>query len=373
MTLLNTQAMFLGAGRFLSGLVVVSCLSLTACEEAIPPQAEVIRSIKPYYVVEPTGGDVRRYSGSIAAAKTSTLSFAVAGTVENVSVSQGDHVLQGDELAVLDRAPFTLDVQAAQSQLAAAQADFDNKKLDLARQRQLYERGWVAKAALDQATAIAEAAEGELNLARSRLGHAERDLANTTLIAPFDGVVARRDVDAFAEVAKGQTVFQLDSEGAFEVTLSVPDAIVGRLAVGSAVTVNVFTLPECGCTGRIVEIGAVAGAANAVTVKAAILENGRGLFPGMAAEVSVVLAGGNGTEGYLVPLVSIAPGDDNLTGYVFRFDPETGTVSKIGVQTEGVISGNLVGITHGVSAGDIVAAAGVSFLRDGQRVKLIGQ
>ena len=74
-----------------------------------------------------------------------------------------------------------------------------------------------------------------------------------------------------------------------------------------------------------------------------------------------------------MPLVSIAPGDDNLTGYVFRFDPETGTVSKIGVQTEGVISGNLVGITHGVSAGDIVAAAGVSFLRDGQRVKLIGQ
>ncbi len=45
-------------------------------------------------------------------------------------------------------------------------------------------------------------AKGDLNLARSRLGIAERDLANTRLTAPFDGVVASRDVEPFEEASK---------------------------------------------------------------------------------------------------------------------------------------------------------------------------
>jgi len=354
-------------------ILLAALAALAGCDDAPPEADERVRAIKPYYVAEPTGGDVRRYSGTIVAANTSALSFAVPGTVQSVSVAQGDRVTKGQVLAVLEAESFELDVQAAQSQLAAAQADFDNKKVDLDRQRQLYERGWVAEAALDQAIAGADAARGELNLARSRLGLAERDLAHTQLTAPFDGIIALRDVEPFVETKKGQTVFQIDSEGAFEVQLSVPDSIVDRLAVGSAVTVNVFTRVDCGCTGRIVEIGAVAGTANAVSVKAAILENPGGLFPGMAAEASVVLSDGGGPHGFLVPLVAISPGEGDSQGYIFKYDAAAGVVRKTPVRPEQIVSGNLVGVVEGVAAGDIVAAAGVSFLRDGQRVKLLGE
>ena len=65
-------------------------LFLAACEEAPVAKSERVRAIKPYYVVEPAGGDVRRYSGTIKASNTSALSFAVAGTVQTVAVKQGD-------------------------------------------------------------------------------------------------------------------------------------------------------------------------------------------------------------------------------------------------------------------------------------------
>ena len=169
-------------------LVLVMLGLLAGCgEEPASKVGERIRAIKPYYVSEPAGGDVRRFSGTIAASDTSSLSFAVSGKVATVAVRKGEPVTEGQVLATLDPEPFELDVQAAQSELASARAIRIEKKTMLNSQRKLFDRGWAAKAALDQAVAVFEAAEGDLNLARSRLGSAEHDLANTRLTAPFDG------------------------------------------------------------------------------------------------------------------------------------------------------------------------------------------
>jgi RND family efflux transporter MFP subunit len=348
-------------------------VTLTACEDEAPETVERIRAIKPYYVVEPAGGDVRRYSGTIVAANTSALSFAVSGTVQTVEVSKGDRVVEGQLLATLDIKPFELDVQAARSRVATTQAESDLSKVDLDRRRQLFERGWVAKAALDQAVAASDAAQGELSLARSRLGLAERDQTNASLTAPFAGVIVVRDVEPFVEIAKGQRVLKIASEGALEVDMSIPDSIIGRLTAGAPVTIDALTVAACGCFGRITEIGVAADAANAVPVTAAILESPGGLLPGMAVETSVVLSVDDGPRGFLVPIVAIAQGDDKARGYVFKYDKAAGVVRKTPVRGEGTANGNLIGITEGVDAGDIIAGAGVSFLRDEQRVKLLGE
>ena len=346
---------------------------LAGCDEAPPDEVERVRAIKPYYVVEPAGGDLRRYSGSVIAANTSALSFAVSGTVQTVEVTKGERVLEGQVLATLDTKPFQLDVSAARSEVAAVKAEADQASLELERKRQLFDRGWVAKAALDQAVAAFEATKSQLNLARSRLGLAERDLANAGLLAPFDGVIALRDVDPFVEIKKGEAIFQIDSEGSLEIDLSIPDSVIGRLSIGTPVTIDAGALEGCGCNGRITEIGSSADSANAVAVTAAILEAPSGLLPGMAVEASLFLSDDGGSGGFLVPLVAIAPGDDNARGYVFKYDSASGRVRKTAIQSEGNISENLIGVTQGVAAGDIVAAAGVSFLRDGQAVRLMGE
>lgn len=354
-------------------LLSIFAAGFAACDEEPPERAERVRAIKPYYVVEPAGGDVRRYSGTISASNSSDLSFAVDGTVKTVEVNKGDRVTKGQVLATIDPKPFALNVQAARAEVNAAQAEANNKKAELGRQRQLFKRGWVAKARYDNAVTDFEAAEGKLNLARSRLGLAERDVAHTRLVAPFDGVIAQREVNPFTEVATGKKILQIDSEGALEVDLSIPDTVVGRLSIGAPVTISATTVAGCGCTGRITEIGSEAGAANAVPVTAAILQHPAGLLPGTAVEASVILSSNAGPRGFLVPLVAIAPADKNARGYVFKFDAANGIVRKIAVVGQGGVRGNLIGITEGVEAGDIIAAAGVSLLRDRQRVKLMGQ
>ena len=346
---------------------------LLGCDEAPPEPVERIRTIKPYYVSEPAGGDVRRYSGTITAADTSALSFAVAGTVATVIVRQGESVTEGQVLATLDPGPLELDVQAAQSQLASARASRDERRTILDRQRTLFDRGWVARAALDQAEAAFEAAEGDLNLARSRLGSAERDLSNTQLTAPFDGQIANREVEPFEEVAAGQKIFLINSVGALEVDVSIPDSVISRVAVGAPVAADVSTVADCGCTGRITEIGTISGSANAVQVTATLLDSRPGLLPGMSAEVSMVLSGGREARGFLVPLTAIAPGDASAPGYIFKYDAEAGEVRKVPIRGGEGVAQNLVELVEGVAPGDIIAMAGVSLLRDGQRVRLLSE
>ena len=354
----------------------IACLGLllAGCEEPAPVETvERVRAIKSYVVTERAGADQRRYSGTLVASDTSGLAFAVSGTVAAVEVKQGDQVTAGQVLARLDPEPFDLNVQAAEAEQTSAKAQFSEKENTLARQTQLFEKGWIAKAALDQAVAAYDAAEAQLNVARTRLGTAQRDKGNTVLRAPFDGVIAERAVEAFEEIRAGSPLFQINSEGALEVELAVPDNLVDRLAVGTPAIVEVSTVDRCGCDAVISEIGSASGAANTVMVKAALLSANSSLLPGMGAEVTISLSDDAGARGFLVPLTAIAPGDGVEQGYVFVFDPAERVVRKVAVEGGGGVSGNFVEVTGGIAAGDIVASAGVSFLRDGQTVKLLGE
>lgn len=352
-------------------LLSVSLL-LIGCEEEATPIQERVRAIKPYTVVEPTGGAVRRYSGTVVAANSSNLSFAVSGTIADVKVKKGDVVEKGQVLATLDSRSLDLEVQAARSQLAAADADAKALKADLDRKQELFRKGWVTRAAIDNANGAYDAARSQLNLSRSKLGITQREQAKANLRAPFEGVIAVADIENFTEVTKGEPVFQIDSGGGFEVDLAVSDTVVGQLSIGSPVNIEATAIEGCGCIARITEIGTHAGAANTVPVTAAITESTDGLVAGMAVEAALVLSDGEQTRGFLVPLVAIAPGDTSSPGYIFKFDPSSGVVRKTPVTNEGVINGNFIGISEGVSAGDVIAAAGVSLLRDGQPVKLLG-
>ncbi len=229
----------------------------------------------------------------------------------------------------------------------------------------------MSKAAFDQAIASRESAEGDANYAVSKLNLAKRDLRLTTLTAPFAGLIAKRSVDPFVDVAAGQKLFEINAEGAVEVALDIPETTIAQITLGMPVSVEFSTIHDCVCEGRITEIGSVAGAANAYPVKAALIDPPATVRAGMTAEVTIVLRDADQEAAYMVPLVAIAPGEEPRHGYVFVYDVESKKVRRIRVRARGGID-NMAAIYEGVQPGDIVAVAGVSFLTDGQEVKLIG-
>lgn len=371
---LGEGAMFLPTLRFKCATAIIgTTLIISACSENKPAaEDEVVRAIKPYYVSEPAGSDIRKFSGIIEAADVSTLSFNVSGTVQTVYVSAGETVATGQELASLDPEPFNIDVTAAEAELETARAALVNKKADLDRQTELYDKGWVTKATLDQVQLAYESAQNEVTLAQSRLNTAIRNLNNATLRAPFDGVLADRIIDPFTEISVGQNAFLINSQGALEANFLIADSSVSRLTMGQAVSVSSNAVPACGCTGRITEIGSAADAANAVLIKASLIDPPTELLPGMAADITLALANQSQNKGYLVPLVAISPSDKPGGGVVFKYDEASGTVLR--TEITGIAGrDNYIAVTEGVAAGDILAAAGVSFLRDGQKVKLLRQ
>ena len=355
----------------LGGLIALG--ALIGCEEQAPPVAENVRAIKTIVVSEQGAGQQRRFPGILEAVDTSSLSFEVPGNTREIKVDVGDRVTEGQDLATLDDTPFRLNVDAAEAEVSRAKANLAEKKTDFDRQSTLYKKDWVSKAAFDQAKAAYDSAASQVDYAISKLNLAKRDLDKAVLRAPFDGVIAAREADPFQEVARGQTIFEIYVEGAMQVALSVPETSIRFISLGTPAKVSFPSESVPHQEGRVSEVGTVASEANAFTVKVTLVDPPESLRPGMTAEAAMLLGSEETEASFLIPLSAIAPGEDAGRGYVFVFDPESSTVRKTAVTGGGGVRDNRVLIRDGIVAGDIVAVAGVSFLRDGQKVKLMSQ
>lgn len=353
-------------------LLTILALLLTACEEEQVEVVDITRSIKTITVAERGSGQMRRFPGIVQAVDMSSVSFEVAGNTREVNVKVGDRVEESQVLATLDNTPFQLGVEGAEAELARARAQLAEKETQYQRQSTLYEKGWVAKSAYDEALAARESVANEVAFATSKLELARRDLEKTVLTAPFDGVIADKFVDPFQEVARGEKMFEIYREGDLEVVLSVPENAISDVQLGQPAEIT-FPSEQIGKEkGKVSEIGTVAGDANAFPVKVAITTSSAKVLPGMTAEVSLILGANGGQVSYLLPVSAIAAGNEPHEGYVFVFDPSTSTVRKTAIAGKGV-KGNLVMIYEGIKPGDVIAVAGVPFLRDGQEVKLMAK
>lgn len=356
--------------RFFSLLLILPLLS--ACEEESRTLSPQIRAIKAMTVTEVASGQVRTFSGLVQATNSSTLSFEVSGKVADVKVDIGATVKQGDVLALLDKQPFMLALQGSEAELAKAQAQAEKARLDYDRQKKLYDKQWVAKAAFDQARASYDSARSSVSFARSQLNLARRDLDNTLLTAPYDGTVAGRFVDPFQEVKSGEALFELNASGALEVLVDIPETIIERVTVGTSVIVTSPTSLDLLVEGRVSEVGTAAGDTNAFPVQVGLINPPASLRAGMTAEASFTFERADNQSGYLIPLTAIVPGEEQeeRRGYVFRYDPASSQLQKTPIRASDVRD-NLIVVSEGLKAGDIIATAGVSFLHDAQEVTLL--
>lgn len=345
-----------------------------ACKKEAPPPVEKIRAIKTITVSERASGAIRKFSGSIEAADSSSIGFEVPGNIQKIFFDVGQKIGKGQTLAVLDDRTYKLDVEAAEAALGRAKVELAEKANDLDRVQRIVKMdpGAVSEKAVYQGQASYDGAVKNVSYSTSQLNLARRNLEKTRLLAPFDGVVAKRHVDAFREVQRGQKVFDVYIEEVMEAAVSIPESEIEGIYLGLNAEIRFPTRPGKVFDGVVSEISTVAGTANAFPVKVAVQGATEGIRPGMTAEVTILLAGESEQVSYLVPLVAIAPGDGKNGAYVFVYDSQTSTVKKTPVAAtgEGARDNHAV-ITKGVKAGDIIAVAGVSFLRDGQKVKLM--
>ncbi len=345
--------------------------ALAACKEKVEI-VEDIRPIKTMTVREQATGQTLKFSGLAAAVDSSGLSFQVGGQVASVEVDIGDRVKKGQVLAVLDPEPYQLEADAIKAELVKARDQEAESKSQFERQRRIYEQGAGVKSRLDVAEYNYKAAGSAVDYQVARLDSANRNLRKTKLLSPYDGTIAWRSVQPNEEVAVGQKIFEINATGNMEVQLAVPETTVDRLQIDDAVTVTFPTLPGESTQGRISDIGSAAVEANAFPVKVALLDPNEKVKPGMTAEASFTVTDKMREPGYPIPLQAILPAPEANQGVAFVYDPQTLTVKRTTIRFRGAEQKKPI-VIEGLAAGDIIAVAGVSFLADGMKVKLMQQ
>lgn len=165
----------------------------------------------------------------VEAVHQTTVGARVPGRVLDVLVDAGRSVRKGDTLMRLDAREAAEMARAAEAQYRVASTNYE-------RQRQLKEQKFVSQAALDRARAEFDAAAAKWAAAGVSQSHA-------LIVAPIDGIVARRHAEVGDMAMPGAPLFTIYQPGALRVTASVPQ--LHRAALGNIKAARVV-FPELG-------------------------------------------------------------------------------------------------------------------------------
>jgi multidrug efflux system membrane fusion protein len=312
------------------------------------------------------------------------------------SIDIGDVVSRGTVLAEVRTKDYQLQVsqiqgqvtqaregeQAARAQLAQAEAAAAKAQQDFDRADALFKKTSLtksdydaAKANLDATQAQVEAARaqvkasaGSVDAAQSALGTANLGLNDTSLAAPFSGVIVQRSVDVGMLAGPGVPAFVLADISSVKAAIAVPDIAVTHLRKGSKIAIYAEPFPGRKFNGFVSAIAAAADSSTRSFQVEVTVPNDRALLrPGMV--VSLALTGAPPSQPVMVvPLASIVRAGPASSQFAVVVVAD-GKARRVPV-TLGNTYGDRIAI-QGVDAGQMVVSSGASFVTDGEAVKVL--
>lgn len=329
----------------------VAFVSGCSGSQASPASADTTTPVMVRAVSRLERADYVALSGEIAAWRTVNFGFLVPGVVKTVAASEGENLQAGAVVAELEPTDYELNVEMAAAQLERAENE-------TARVRAMFAEKSVSANDLHKA-------EIGVRMARAQVAMARKKLADTRLMAPFTGVLARRGVEPGEQSGPGMPAFTIVQIDPVQIRIGVPESEIANFAVGQRASATIPSLGGASFTGRVSIVGIVADpAARTYTVKAEIANPNRRLRPGMIAEVRVENEAKLST--LMIPAEAILRDADGVTR-VFVYDGKERRVRGRRVQV-GAAYGTEIEIRSGLALDDLVVIGGQHRVRDGARV-----
>ena len=356
---------------FKNVMALVLMSSLLACGEKEAPPEEQLRPVRFVTAAAGDGTRSRSFSGVSKSKSESRTSFKVAGTVTSVPVQIGQRLSAGDVIAELDRATYELQAQQAQAALVEAQANNRRAAANYERTKGLYANDNASLNDLESSRAEAESAEAMVEAAEKSLQIARLNVSYTRLTADTDCSIASLDVEVNENVAAGQQVAVVSCGDEFEVTMDLPESLIANVELGTAATIKFGALPSVEFSGEVSELAVASAAGTAgFPVVIRVLDASSALRSGLAADVTFHFDANDMAGTFVLPVSAVVNGTDGT--YVFIAEPSAdgeATVRRRAVDL-GELTQQGIEVVDGVDDGDRVITAGISVIRDGQRVLL---
>jgi len=344
------------------GLTGIALL-LTACGRDKTESSEpTIRPVKTIVVGGRSGGTIREFPGTVRATHRVDLAFQVSGPLIKLNVIEGQDVNAGDIIAQIDPRDLRSIRDGAKARFQQADGDFK-------RDETLHAQGHVAKARLDKTSAARD-------ISASELERAEKALRDTNLRAPFTGTIAKRYVDNFQDVRSKQVIVSLQDITELEIVSNLPESLIAQRGASNQRPAKIFGVFESAPGQRLpLTIKETAAEADPITRTYEVTAvfpapDGMLVLPGMTATVIAELPS-TGDAPLTVPTSAIFGEPAGGEGaFVWLVDPATSQVSRLAIQV-GQLTGNSAIVQDGLSVGDRVVTAGVHYLVEGQRVRIV--
>jgi HlyD family secretion protein len=361
---------------------LLMAIALTACGKPAQ-QAQMPLNVD---VASAQRRDIATYvtlDGQVAPLEQSTLAFQQSGTVVQMDANIGDHVRAGQVLAKIDDSTLKADLAQADAQanqqsatavgaqvglpvqiqqngatLETARAALANAKLVYDQDTQLFKEGYVSQAALVSArAAYVQAAQSydnaqvglknnvvsEQNVkssvaaaaaARAAANTYRTQIGQTTLYAPFEGVITAREMDPGSYASPQAPVFTISRVSYIWVNINVPDSDLAYVRSGSPVSFTSSSLPGKTFNAIISYINAVPTQGTLSYLARIRMTNpGNILRGGML--VTATLVKEKAANAIVVPRTAIAETANGNAVYVVGPDSKAKEVPvRVGIQTD---------------------------------------
>ena len=357
----------------MSSVMQTLCLALlfAGCSKPAPvaPERTLVRTtmVESLDNVRPDGE--ASYLALVKAENETDLSFKVGGIVESIGPAagtdwdEGTPVKAGVVLAELKQADFTNALSSAR-----AHAELTSKVLE--RFHKLRATDAISQQELD-------VTEANWRTAQAQLDQAEQNLRDSRLVASRNGMVLARYVNSRVTAGSGQRVLRFADTSIMSVELGLPDRLIGRLAPGDTVDVEVSALEgRPPFRGRVSEVGVAASAEGRLFRVVIKVPNPDGLLrSGMTARIHIgePPSAKPGTVrvplSALVTFASDGQAGTNTLAQLAVFVARDGKALRRAVKTGDILNSSIL-VTEGLRAGEQVVTAGASFLYDGAPIEI---
>jgi len=197
--------------------------------------------------------DILAWPGSVHSRTVANIAPKMTARIIEIKVNAGDKVKKGDLIAKLDERDIHAQANAAQAGLAGAMAQAERAKADEQRIKSLYSKEAATRQNYEVVVAAAKQAQAAANQAASAANEVKTHLDDTSLRAPFDGIVSKRLQEPGDMGLPGVPVITMQTTQGLRLEAAVPASCAGSYQTGMDVNVRIDKL-EQKLTGKIDEI-----------------------------------------------------------------------------------------------------------------------
>lgn len=327
--------------------------------KGISVETHVLRTGSVVNIIKATGTVFPRHDALVAS--------QTSGTITAIYISLGDPVTKGEPLIQVDDELKQLALEQAEAKLLEAKAAFEKANRDLERNKKLHAAKDISDYIFENVRLQKESAEALYLGTQAQVKIARRQLRDTRIVSPLNGIVAQVPVELGNSVGPGTLVARIVDISKVKVKLGIAQRDIAKVTKGKQTSLFFDAFPGTTFEGAVTAVGPQADLSTRTFPVEISVENSKyRLRGGMIARVEILAE--------TVPNATLLPRTAILerAGKTLIFVVENG-VALLRLAKFGLEKGDEVVLLEGAKPGAEVVVSGQENLIDGSLVRIKNQ